>query len=140
MQKHICKELQVRQKFVVPLCNRKYELHVKVDTLFTIGKNRNSMKAVYPKLPYTLDITPPLIISPPPPYYFQKFAVEIYLSPIYAPPSAIHGKFDKNGRTLQLRQTRGRLELTVPPCIESSYLLGSDTPTKQLTTWRQARS
>ena len=28
---------------------------------------------------------------------------------------------------------RGRLELTIPPCIESSYLLASDTPTKRLT-------
>ena len=37
-------------------------------------------------------------------------------------------------QSLQLRQTRGRLELTVPPYIhmESSYLLASDTPTERL--------
>ena len=34
---------------------------------------------------------------------------------------------------------RGRLELIVPPYIQSSYLLASDTPTEQLAMWRQAR-
>ena len=51
------------------------------------------------------------------------------------PTSAIHGKFNKNERRiLRLRQMR-RLELTVRPYIESSYLLASDTPM-----WRQAHS
>ena len=37
-------------------------------------------------------------------------------------------------RPLQLRQTRERLELTIPPYIrmESSYLPASDTPTERL--------
>ena len=49
------------------------------------------------------------------------------------PPLTIHGKFNNTKlRTEELRQMRGRLELTVPPCIESSYLLASDTPTKRL--------
>ena len=62
----------------------------------------------------------------------------IYLQ--FMPPLAIHGKFNKNERTLWLRWTRGRLELTVPPYIESSYLLASNTPTKRLAMWQQARS
>ena len=37
-------------------------------------------------IPYSLDIMPPSFISPP--YYLHKFAVEAYLSPIYAS----HGK------------------------------------------------
>ena len=45
----------------------------------------------------------------PPPYYLQQFVVEVYLSQIYVPPSAIHGKFNKNGRTLRLRWMRERL-------------------------------
>ena len=61
----------------------------------------------------------------------------IYLQ--FTLPLAIHGKFN-NGRTLQLRRMRGRLELTVPPYIKSSYLLASITPTKRLATWWQARS
>ena len=40
----------------------------------------------------------------------------------FMPPSAIHGKFNKNGRTLRLQRTRGRLEHIAPPYIESSYL------------------
>ena len=32
---------------------------------------------------YSLDITPPSIISPS--HYLHKFAAEVYLSPIYAP-------------------------------------------------------
>ena len=55
------------------------------------------------------------------------------------PALAIHKK-KKNGRTLQLQQMRGRLELTVPPYIESSYLLTSDTPTKQLAMLQHACS
>ena len=55
-------------------------------------------------------------------------------------PLAIHGKFDKSGRTLRLQQTRGRLEFTVPHYIKSSYLLASDTLTKQLATRRQVHS
>ena len=35
-------------------------------------------------------------------------------------------------KTLWLWRTRGRLELTIPPYIESSNLLASDTPTKWL--------
>ena len=69
---------------------------------------------------YSLNITPPLITHPP--YYLHKFAAEVYQ---FTPPSVLHGKFNKNGRTLRLRRTRGRLELTVPPYIESSYLRGS---------------
>ena len=33
-------------------------------------------------VPYSLDITPPSIITTP--YYLHKFAAEVYLSPIYA--------------------------------------------------------
>ena len=44
------------------------------------------------------------------------------------------------GRTLRLQQTRGRLKLTVPPYIESSYLLASNSPAKWLATRQQARS
>ena len=55
-----------------------------------------------PNILYSLDITPPSIISPPLPYYLHKFAVEVYLYPIYTSPSAIHGKFNKNERTLRL--------------------------------------
>ena len=73
------------------------------------------------------------------PYYLYKNLLWRYVYPQFMLPSAIHGKFDKNGRTLRLRQTRGRLELAIPPCIESSYLLASDTPTKRLATWQQAR-
>ena len=62
----------------------------------------------------------------------------IYLQ--FTPPSTVHGKFIQDGRTLLLRRTRGRLELTVPPYEESSYLLASDTSTKQLATRRQACS
>ena len=62
----------------------------------------------------------------------------IYLQ--FMPSSAIHGKFNERGRTLRLWQTRGRLELTVPPYIQSSYLLASNTPNKRLATWWQARS
>ena len=50
----------------------------------------------------------------------------IYLQ--FTHPSAIHGKFNKNGRTLQLWWMRGRLEITIPPWLESSYLLASNTP------------
>ena len=37
-------------------------------------------------VPYSLDITPPSSIRPP--YYLHKFAVEVYLSPIYT--SLVH--------------------------------------------------
>ena len=37
-------------------------------------------------------------------------------------------------------EQEGRLELIVPPYIESSYLLARDTPTKRLATQQQARS
>ena len=63
---------------------------------------------------------PPLFISPP--FHFARICCGgIFISNLH-PPLAIHGEFSKNGRTLELRQTRGRLELTVPPYIESSYL------------------
>ena len=75
------------------------------------------------------------IISPP--YYLHKFAVQVYPSPIYGPLG--HGK-SNNGRTLRLRRARGRLKLTVPPYIESSYLLASDTLTKRLAMGWQACS
>ena len=72
-----------------------------------------------------------------PPYYLHKFAVEVYLSPIYAPIGHTW-KIYKNNWILWLRRMRVRLELTIQPCIESSYLLASDTPTKWLATQRQA--
>ena len=62
----------------------------------------------------------------------------IYLQ--FTPPLAIHGKSNKNGKTLQLRRMRGRLELTVPTYTESSYLLASDTTTNRLATRWLARS
>ena len=81
-------------------------------------------------IPYSLDITPPSFISPP--FHFARIRCEgIFISNL-SPPD--------HGRTLRLRRTRGRLELTVPPYIECSYLLASDTPTKRLATRRQARS
>ena len=43
-------------------------------------------------------------------------------------------------RSLRLSRMRGRLEVTVQPYVESSYLLASDTPTKRLTSKQQARS
>ena len=67
-----------------------------------------------------------------PPFHFARICCEgIFISNL-SPPD--------HGRTLRLRRTRGRLELTVPPYIECSYLLASDTPTKPLATRRQARS
>ena len=62
-----------------------------------------------------------------------------YIYPQFMPPSAIHGKFNKN-RTLRLRRARGRLELTDPPYIESSCLQASDAPTKRLAIQQQACS
>ena len=63
---------------------------------------------------YSLDITPPSIISP------LTICIE-----------------QKNSAT----QTNERkVKLTVPPYIESSYLLANDTPTKWLATQRQACS
>ena len=48
---------------------------------------------------------------------------EVYLSPIYVPLDHTYMEnliiHNKNGRTLRLRRLRGRLELTVPPYIES---------------------
>ena len=44
------------------------------------------------------------------PYHLHKVATEVYL----LPPLAIHGKFNKNGRTRGLRQTRGRLDSPYP--------------------------
>ena len=73
------------------------------------------------QVPYSLDITPPLIISPP--YYLHEFAAEVYLSPIYASPWP-------HGRTLRLGQMRGRLELIIRPYMEYNYLLASNTMTK----------
>ena len=72
-------------------------------------------------IPYSLDITPPWIIS------LNLMQTYIYLQ--FTPPSAIHGNFNSKGGTLRLRRTREMLELTVPPYVESSYLLASDTPT-----------
>ena len=43
-------------------------------------------------------------------------------------------------RTPRLRRMRGTLEITIPPYVECSYLLASDTPTKWLATQWQARS
>ena len=94
--------------------------------------NVNVSVAVFNKLqlPYSLDITPPSFISPP--FHFARIRCEgIFISNL-SPPD--------HGRTLRLRRTRGRLELTVPPYIECSYLLASDKPTKPLATRRQARS
>ena len=68
-----------------------------------------------------------------PPFTICINLVRRYICPQFMPPSAIHGKFTNNRRTLWLRWTIGRLELTVPTCIGSSYLhavLASDTPTK----------
>ena len=73
---------------------------------------------------------PPLILIPT--CYLQKLVVEVYLSPIYAPFDYTWKIYNKNGRTLQLRGMRGKLELTVPLYIESSYLLASNTPMKRL--------
>ena len=83
-------------------------------------------------VPCSLDITPPSFISPP--FRFARIRCEgIFISNLLiASPD--------NGRTLRLQRMRGRLELTVPPYIECSYLLTSDTPTKRLATRRQARS
>ena len=69
----------------------------------------------------------------------RYFLLRRYIYLQFTPPSAIHEKFNKNERTLRLRWMRGRLELTVPPCIESSYLLASDIPTKWLATRQQSR-
>ena len=86
-------------------------------------------------VPYSLDITPPSFISPP--FRFARIRCEgIFISNLSPPPPPP----PDHGRTLQLRQTRGRLELSVPPYIERSYLLASDTPTKRLATRQQARS
>ena len=87
---------------------------------------------------YSHNITPLSIISPPPYNLHKLLRWYIYLQ--FTFPSAIHGKFNKNRRTLRLQRTRGRLELTVPPHIDSSYLLASDTPTKRLVMQRQACS
>ena len=67
---------------------------------------------------YSLDIMPPSIL--------HKFAAKVYLA--HSP---------NHRRTLQLRRTRGRLEITY---LEYSYLPASDTPTKRLVTQRQARN
>ena len=81
-------------------------------------------------VPYSLDITPPLFISPP--FRFARICCEgIFISNLIA--SLDHG------RTLRLWRMRGRLQLTIPTYIECSYLLTSDTPTKRLATRRQAR-
>ena len=58
---------------------------------------------------------PPSIISP------HLLFAKICCGGIFMPPSPIHEKLNKNRRTLWLWRTRGRLELTVPPYIESSY-------------------
>ena len=89
-------------------------------------------------LPYSLDITPPSIISPPLHICINLLRRYIYLQFMFL--STIHRKFNKNGRTLRLRRTRGRLELTVPPNMESSYLLASDTLTERLATRQQDHS
>ena len=60
-----------------------------------------------------------------PPLLFAK----ICCGGISMPPSPIHGKYNK-GRTLRLQPTRARLEPTVPPYIESKYLLASNTLSK----------
>ena len=67
---------------------------------------------------YSLDITPPSFISPSPlTICINLLRRYIYLQ--FTPPSAIHGKVNKNERTLRLGRTRGRLELIVTPsCIE----------------------
>ena len=79
-------------------------------------------------IPYSLDITPPSFISSP--SHFAQIRCEgIFISNLSPPPN--------HWRTLLLRQTRGRLELTVPPYIECSYLLASDTPTRRLAMWQQ---
>ena len=70
--------------------------------------------------------------------YSYKNLLWRYVYPQFTLSSAIHGKFDKNGRTLRLRHTRGRLELTIPPCIQSSYLLAGNTPTERLVMRQQA--
>ena len=72
-------------------------------------------------VPYSLNIMPPFNYKPPLTICINSQRRYIYLQ--CTPPSAIHGKFNKNRRILRLQQTREGLELTVPPCIESSYLL-----------------
>ena len=72
-------------------------------------------------VPYSLDITLPSIISPPLTICINLLQRYIYLQ--VSPPSAIHGKFYKNGRSLRLRWTRGMLELTIPPYIISQLVL-----------------
>ena len=64
----------------------------------------------------------PFVYKPPLPFCTNSLRRYIYLQ--FKPPPPDHG------RTLRLRRTRGRSELTVPPYIECSYLLASDTPTK----------
>ena len=74
------------------------------------------------QVPYSLKIMPPSIIS----LLFAK----ICCGGIPYMENLIPVIHNKNGRTLWLRQTRGRLELTVPLYIESSYLLASYTPAR----------
>ena len=104
-----------------------WKVHVSISIENVIS---DSPSNVFKYVPYSLNITPPSFISPPPlTIYIDLLQRHIYLQ--FTLPSAIHRKFNKNGRTLHLQRTRERLELTIPPYIESSYLLASGTPTKQ---------
>ena len=60
----------------------------------------------------------------------------MFISNVHPPQPYIN----KNRRTLQLSRTRGRLELTIPPYIESRYLLANDALTKRLASKRQVHS
>ena len=73
------------------------------------------------------------------PFTICKNLLQRYIYIHFMPPLTIHN-YHKNGRSLPLQQLRGRLELTLPPYVESSYLLASDTPTKRLAVRQQARS
>ena len=104
---------------------------------------------VLQKLTQLLDKVPAGVGTPPLTILTRHYALFDYNPPLticinrryiyfqFTPPSAIH---KKNGRTLWLQQTRGRLVLTIPPYMESSYLLASDTLTKWLATPQQVRS
>ena len=75
----------------------------------------------------------PFVYKPPLPFCTNSLRRYIYLQFKRPPPPPP----PNHGRTLRLRRTTGRLELTVLPYIECSYLLASDTPTKRLATRRQ---
>ena len=77
--------------------------------------------------------------------YMQNFAklafreLKFWQLTFWEEPSNLRPPPPHHGKTLRLRRTRRRLELTVPPYIECSYLLANDTPTKRLAMQQQAR-